>query len=124
MITTILSGLLPILFVETETHQTTGSSASLFVADCAIRSLTEVVIETAIRGKIFSQHVLSFRLAEARHHGKALRANAVDDAEIQTLGKVALLFADLILSDIENLRRGHAVEIRAWIEAQLYKPQY
>jgi len=58
------------------------------------------------------------RLAEySRDCLQALRADTVDDAKIQTLGKVALFLADLVQRHIENFGRGHAMQICSGVES-------
>src|SRR6185503_6012427 len=52
----------------------------------------------------------------SRHQRKTLRADAVDDTEIESLRKIALLFRHLVERSVEDLRRRDTMKIRARVE--------
>ena len=75
-----------------------------------------VSVKLAISRKVAPQNILGFRHAQSRHHGKALRADAVHDAKVQTLRKRSLIGSHLILLNTEHLRGRHAMQIGARVE--------
>src|SRR6185369_5025503 len=81
--------------------------------DGAVRRLAQVRVELFVSSKVTPQDIFGVTHPEPGHHRKSLRANAVDDAKIQTLGKVALFFRHLLRRDAEHLRRRHLVQISA-----------
>jgi hypothetical protein len=87
--------LLPIVLVVTETHQTSRSGSRLTLAHRAVRRFAQVSIELSIRPKYRAKHS-PLPTRSTGHQRKALRADAVNHAEVQTLRKIALLFRDLI----------------------------
>ena len=70
-------------------------------------------VEAPIGLEVARHDAFRFRERQPRHHREALRADAVDDAEVQSLGEVALLLRHLIERNVEDLRGGHAMQVCA-----------
>src|SRR5205823_13448808 len=89
----------------------------LLLANGAIRGFAQIRIQLSIGRKITTQNIFSVSHTQTRHHRETLRADSVNHAEVQTLRKIALLFADLILRNTKNLGRGNAMKIRSGVES-------
>ena len=74
--------LLAIGRVKIESHQSPRRSARLLFADRAIRRFAQIRVQPSICREVAPKDILGFTHAQPGHHRKALRANAVNDAEV------------------------------------------
>src|SRR6185436_16402388 len=105
--------LLTVLFVIAEANQPARSGSRLTFTHGAVRGFIQISIELSIGREVFLQDAFSLRHTQPGHYREALRADAVNHTEIQTLGKITLFSAHLIHRDVENFRSRHSMEIRA-----------
>ena len=105
-----------IILINREFRQPAALSAGLPLGNDVPRLAAKPIVHSRVRRKVLAERILSLGLRQAGHGRKSRRPDAVNDPEIEPLGKRTLIRRHIGGVDPENLCRRRRVKVLTGLE--------